>query len=259
MKKTYYKLVSKLTGLKSGINKFDFNQFRIKLRDDHLDLPFPSLHKLNPNYVLIRNLSFQIEVSINKILDFKSLLKFKVINCNYSVVFRDYPLGFFAKLMDLDKPKLVLKLPPKVKSINSPDINLFHKIRINEEIVKIRPYIRQTGRKRLLKVSIIKTPLNKNYFSKEQMRVLREKTAQQNKTGWSNVKIFEIYDKFYPNFYSNIKQISGSKNLECKFSSFGYDVNPAKTYYLAIGQKQDTGQSIRAIVDPADIKKVNNN
>ncbi|HSA06599.1 MAG TPA: hypothetical protein P5556_05430 [Candidatus Gastranaerophilales bacterium] len=253
----YYKTASLFAGFKIKSKNIEFAKFNVNFTlDNFLETPLPQLRKLNPVYVLIRNLSFHTQISVNKMSEFKTLLKWHVLNLINSIVVRTYPLGFSARLKTFDKPKLALKLPPKVLFIDKKDFHTIKNFRIHEEIVKVLPYVRKADKKIPVKIPVIKRPLYKYTFSREQMKLFREKVAQQNKTSWLNIEIFEIYDKFYTNFYSNIKQTPGSNDLECYLSLSAEKMNPKKNYYLVIGQRRDTGQSIKAIVDPSDIKIV---
>ncbi len=252
----YHKFLSLFLRFKIKINCPDFAEVPVSFRDDALKLPDPGLNRLRPTYVFIRRLEFMPEININKMRDFKSLLKWRLLNLDYPVVMRNYPLRFTAGLKRFDKPELELKTPPKVLFLQKEDIHLLKRLKTYEEIVTVMPYVKKADKKKIFRIPIIKQPLLKYYFSRMQMRLLREKAAQQNNTSWINIQVFEIYDKFYPNLYLNIKQAQGSKALECHISASASHKNPKKNYYLVIGQRRDNNQSIKAIVDSADIKKV---
>jgi|GEM_PF-3063035 len=251
----YHRFLGLFLRFRTKINRLDYDCFPIKIRKDILEIPFPGIYKLNPTYVFIRQLAFHPVVNIRKMQDFKSLLKWKFLDINYPVAIRNYPLGFIAGMGNIDRPKLALKVPPNILSINRSDLYLKKGLRINEEIVTVMPYVKKTERKKLVKVPIIKEPLHKYHFSREQMKIFREKIAQQNNTSWINIQIFEIFDKFYSNLYLNVRQSQGTKNLECTLSYLSANKNVKKNYYLVIGQRRDNGQSIKAIVDSADIKR----
>jgi len=255
--RTYHRISGKFSKSKTGINELELKDFWIKIRDNTLELPSPRLRKLNPTYTLIRPLEFHLKININKMKHFKSLLKWHDLKLERSVVFRNYSLGFFATLRKFDKPSLALNLPPTILSIDRKNINILKGLRINEEIIKILPYVKKKDRKKLLQVPVVKSPLHKYIFLREEIKLLREIIARQNKTSWVNIKIFEIYDKFHVNSYSNIKQTPGSKDLECALSPRAQHKKSEKNYYLVVGQRIDTGVPIKAIVDSADIKKGN--
>lgn len=254
----YHSFLSLFLGFKNEVNTLDYSKFPVNIKENVLKLPTLQLNKLRPTYVFVRRLDFHPIICINKMRDFKSLLKWNILDLSYPVVFRNYPLGFSARVRKFDKPKLALKLPPKVLSVEKEDIQIVNRIKVYEEIVTVMPYVKKKERKKLLKIPIKKEPLHKYHFSREQMKKFREKIAHQNNTSWINVQIFEIYDKFYPNMYVNVKQASGSKALECHLSPIAADKDYKQNYYLVIGQRRDNNQSIKAIVDPSDIKIPNN-
>ncbi len=254
----YHKFLSLFLRFKKDIHRLEYSSFRVDFIEDALDLPGLKLNRLNPTYVLLKSLVFQPEININRIRDFKSLLKWNALNLDFPVVMRNYPMGFTVNINSCDRPKLALKLPPEVKSINQKDFLIYKDLRTYEEIVTMLPYVRKADKKKIFKVPTIKEPVAKYRFSREEMRLIREKVAQQNKTSWLNIEIYEIYDKFFPNLYHNIRQIPGTKALECHFSRVISTRSPKKDYYLIIGQRKDVSQSIKAIVDPADIKKDKN-
>ncbi|OGI01700.1 MAG: hypothetical protein A2Y25_06440 [Candidatus Melainabacteria bacterium GWF2_37_15] len=242
MKRFYHKVLSFFSGLRTKINTADIKNFDVRFKDkDFLERPDVTMNELNPTYVLIRNLVFHPEIKLNIMQSFKSLLKWNELNLYYSVVLRNYFLGFEANTNKFDYS----------------DIHLDKNIRINEEIVQVLPYVRKVNNKKLFKFPFIKRPIHKSYFSREQMKDLKEKIAAQNKTGWTNIEIFEIYDKFHYNFFSNIKQIPGGKELECLPNISTLDQFPETMFYLVIGRKRDTGEPVKAIINPADIKKSN--
>ena len=256
--KVYRKILPYFLKVKATTNKLDFAEFKIKFsKHDVLEFPCPKQHKLNPRYVFIKSLQFHPEIKINRMKDFKSLLKWNVLNLKQTMTLRNYPLGFSSKLKSFDRPELALKVPPKVLKIESKNFYIHGRIRTNEEIVRILPYERKMSNKKLIRIPIRKRPVYKHHFSRDEIKLFREKAAQQNNTSWVNIQIFEIYDKFYANLYSNVRQAPGSKDLECNFNFLARSKNPEKFFYLVIGQRRDTGQSIKAIVEPADIKKHN--
>jgi len=251
----YHRVLARFSRKKLDVNRLEIKDFSVKFQDDTIEIPAPNLRKLNPTYALIRPLEFHPKININRMQHFKSMLRWRELQINYTVVFRNYPLGFSAKLKSFDKPSLALKLPPRVLSLEKKDISLNKRLKINEEIVRVLPYVRKADRKRLLRVPLVKSPLHKYIFSREEIKTMREILARQNNTSRVNIKIFEIYDKFYATLYSNVRQASGSKNLECTLSHRREKQKLEKNYYLVVGQRTDTGGQVRAIVDSADIKK----
>lgn len=238
-KKSYHKFLSTFSGFKPALNKVEIDDFSVNFNEGVLETPLPALNKLSDTYVLIRKLFFNSEVKMNTMQHFTSLLKWKELNLQCSTALRDYPLGFSAD----------------VNEINYPEIHLSEDIKMQEEIVQVLPYVRKIQAKRLFGVPFIKKPVYKSYFSKEEMKSIREKVAEQNKTGWLNIEIFEVYDKFHYNFFFSVKQIQGSKELECYPNPECRDKTPKTVAYLIIGRKRDTGEPIKAIINPADIKK----
>ncbi|NLF82356.1 MAG: hypothetical protein GX568_00025 [Candidatus Gastranaerophilales bacterium] len=254
MKKAYYKLISLISGFRTTSQKLDFAVIEPGLRKEDLELSLPKLRKLNPSYVLIRELTSKPEVTVNKLEDAGTTVKCRTITFNYPMVFRNYPLKLAVEVKEFNSPQLALKLPPRVLAVDSKDISFSKTLRMYEEIVQVKPYVRKIDRKRMFSVPVIKQPLYKNTFSREQMKIIREKVAQQNNAGWANIQIFEIYDKFCPGFYSNVKQEPGTKNIECTLSPTASGRVSEKTYYLVIGQRKDNRQPVKAIIDSADIK-----
>jgi len=233
------KVVSLFSGIKPGVNTLDFAAVSVDFNKEKLEFPEPEMNKLSDTYVLIRKLLFDPEVKINIMQSFKSLLKWKELNLHCLTVLRDYTLGFEVSTGE----------------INYSDIHLNDTVKIYEEIILVLPYIKKVNRRDLFRVPIMKKPVYKSYFTREQMRLIREKTAEQNKTGWTNIEIFEIYNKFHYNFFLSIKQVSGSKELECMPDKSLLDRSPDKSYYLVIGRKRDSGTPVRAIINPADINQ----
>jgi hypothetical protein len=254
MKKAYYKLISIFRGFKPKLRTFEFADFPIKFREEDLELPLPKLRKLNPSYVLIRELSSRPEVAVKKLEDVRTMVKCRVMTFSYPVVLRNYPIRFAPEIREFNTPELALKLPPKILSVEAHEMSFSRTLRMYEEIVKVVPYVRKSNRKALFSVPVTKQPLDRNWFSRDQMKLIRERTAQQNNTGWANVQVFEIYDKFCPGLYSNVRQEPGSKNIECVLSLTTAGRAVDKSYYLVIGQKRDSRQPIKAIIDTADIK-----
>ena len=255
MKNNYHKLLSFFFWFKPNIHNFNLNDFKLNFKTDALKYPEPVLNKHRETYVLIRNLLFHPEIKINIMQEFKSLLKWNVLNMHYFVIFRNYPVGFFAELNEFAKKEFILKTTNTL-SLDSSDINIGKKLKINEEITQILPYVRKMDNKKLFKIPIIKRPVYKSYFSREQIRFFREELAAKNKTGWANIEIFEIYDKLYLNLFSNIKQVPESKNLACNPNISALNSKPETSFYLIIGKKRDTGQPVKTIINPTDIKKM---
>lgn len=251
----YHKFLSIFLPFKKGMISINFSETPVKIKDDALDLPEINLNRLYPTYVFIQKLDFHPKLNLHKMKEFKSLLKWKVLNLDYPLVMRNYPLKFSSAQKVFKKEKLKLRVPPKLLCVEKGDFYIPGSLGTYEEIVTVMPYVKKGDKRKFIKVPLIKEPLIKHCFSREEIKNLREKIAQQNKTSWVNIQIFEIYDKFCPNLYVNIRQASGSKSLECYLSSISENKNPKKNYYLVIGQRRDNGQSIKAIVDPSDIKK----
>lgn len=254
MKKAYYKLISLISGFRAVSQRLDFAVIEPRLRKEDIEFSLPRLRKLNPSYVLIRELTSKPEVTVNKLEDAGTKVKCRAVTFNYPIVFRNYPIKLKAEVKEFNAPQLALKLPPRVLSVDNKEIAFSRTLRMYEEIVQVKPYVRKIDRKRIFAVPVVKQPLYKNTFSREQMKIIREKVAQQNNTGWANIQIFEIYDKFCPGFYSNVKQEPGTKNIECALSPTASGKVPGKTYYLVIGQRKDNRQPVKAIIDSADIK-----
>ncbi len=242
MKKYFFKFLSFFSGFKPGVNTRDLNDFDVRFNNGNmLEVQAPVMNRLSETYVLIRKLLFYPEIKINIMQSFKSLLKWKDLNLHCNTALRNYPLGFEVSSGEFGYPEIHLPEYPNIR----------------EEIVRVSPYVRKIAPKKLFKIPFIKKPVYKSYFSRDEVKLLREKAAEQNQTGWSNIEIFEIYDKFHYNFFSSIKQIPGSKELECMPNISARGKTPGSSSYLVIGKKRNTGEPVKAIIDPADIKKEN--
>lgn len=185
MKKAYYKLISIFRGFKPNPSTLDFKDFPTKFREVDLELPLPYPRKLNPSYVLIRELSSTPEVTVKKLEDVRTFVKCRVMTFSYPVVFRNYPLIPSPEIKEFNTPELALKLPPKVLSVEARDISFSRTLRMYEEIVKVVPYVRKADKKNLFSVPVTKQPLYKNCFSRDQMRSFRGKNrpAEQHRLG----------------------------------------------------------------------------
>lgn len=259
--KIYGKLISKLTNLKTPVKSLNFSEFPVNFNTAVLEFNSPEFIELKPTYVLIRNLKYHPDVKIITLPPLESLIKWKFLNLNFSVLFRDYPLKMISNLKEIVKERIFLKLPPKVKYFEQKQINITKKIKVTEEIIQILPYTKEAKKQKLFKVPIERTPLYKSYFSETDMRKFREDLAVQNNTRWSNIEILEIYDKFNVKLFSDIKQSASSRNLFCypKVENLNIKIDD-EFYYLIIGKRRDTEQLVNAlsrpVINEADSKNV---
>jgi len=233
------------------VKSLNLKDFLLKIKSNALEFKEPEFQEINPTYVLIRNLKFHPEMKLKELPKFENIIKWKFLNLNFITVFRDYNLKFFSNLKCFLKEQLLLKKTDKVKYFEEKQINIAKKIKVTEEIIQILPYSRKVQKQKLFRIPIARSPLYKSYFSESEMKRFREELAQQNKTRWSNIEIFEIYDKFNVKLFSDIRQTSESKNLLCYPSFSNADMKIENDfYYLVIGKRRDTGELVKALSRP---------
>ncbi len=250
--KAYGKLLSKLTGLNAKCESLIFDEFNLDINSDALEIKKIEFHELYPTYAFIRNIEFNPLIKINILQKFENLIKWKISRLDFLIVMRNYPLQILSRLKGI-AGKIFFLNNPEIQSFPEKEININKKIKIMEEIIKILPYTKEIKRQKLFRMPISRTPLHKLCFPDSEIRRFREDLATQNKTRWTNVDIIEIYDKFNVKIFSDIKQISGSKNLLlypsfANSKSFNTDVD---FYYLIIGRRKDNSELIRALSRPA--------
>lgn len=253
--RTYCKLLSRFNGFKASVKSTKYKEFEIKIKSDALEFLEPEFQEINPTYVLIRNLSFQPEIRFKELQKFDNLVKWKSLNLNFTLIFRDYPIKFLISLKKFAREQIFLKIFDNVKAFDEKTINLVKKIKVTEEIIQILPYTKSLKKEKLFKLPIARSPLYKSYFRDSEIKRFREELAAQNKTRWSNVEIVEIYDKFNMKLFSDIRQTSSSKNLLCfpNFSNADIKID-SDFYYLIIGKRRDTNEMVKALSKPVIIK-----
>lgn len=254
--RAYFKLLSKINGFNPAVNSPDFTDFWLKINFDTLEFKEPEILEINPTYVLIRNLKFHpAEIIIKELQMFENFVKWKSLNLNFTLIFRDYPLKFLANLKQFTREKLFFKIPDKVRTFDEKQINIAKKIKITEEILQILPYTKKIDKQKLFRLPIARSPLYKSYFPDSEMKRFREELAAQNKTRWSNVEIMEIYDKFNVKLFSDIRQTSASRNLLCypSFSNADMKIDD-DFYYLIIGKRRDTSELVKALSKPVIVQ-----
>lgn len=261
-KKIYYFLLAKLTGLKAYPREHAFNKFRIKIRDSaSLSYKQAVIREFNPLYVLVREKKITYQVNFNenpehfKILlpniqtmqPVHTMIKWKTSNFSIYTIYRNYPLKLAANLKSFTGRDVALNTAPRVNKVDNDKIELERRLRVTEEIITIRPYIRPVSRKKLYDIPVTKKPLYKSYFHEDEMIELREALAKQNKTRRSNVEISQIYDKFNIDIFSSVKHDSNTKNLTCYLNNKPVRFNEEKTYLLIIGNRRDNKIPIKAL------------
>jgi len=253
LKKACHKLLSLIKGVNISVKSINFADFPVNIELYDLEFKEPKIQKLYPTYVLIRNLKIHPEIiKIKELPLFENLTtKWKSLNLNFTVIFRNYPLKFFSKLYKLAQEKLLTKISTKVNSFDEKQINIAKSIKVTEEIIQILPYTKEIKKQKLFRLPIARRPLYKSYFPDNEIKRFREELALQNKTRWSNVEILEIYDKFNVKIFSDIRQSSGSKNLLCypNYSNAGMKIDN-DFYYLIIGKRRDTNELVKALSKP---------
>lgn len=237
-KKFLRKLLAKISRNKAEIHSAEFQKFTLNFTESVLEFKEPELRELNPTYTLIRNLYFHLEVKINRMQKFKNLIKWLSVNLNFILIFRDYPLKFTAKLIKLSEDFILLSAEIKMNAFDSRQINIVKKIKVTEEIIRLMPYTRKLKKQKLFRVPISKSPLYKSYYSDEEIKKFKEDLASQNNTRKSNIELLDIYDKFNPKLFADIRQTSGTRNLLCYPSFTNADVNPEKKYVLSFNRKK---------------------
>ncbi|MEI8389784.1 MAG: hypothetical protein WCG23_07840 [bacterium] len=249
--RAYFNILSKFNGFNPQIKSKDFKDFYTKIRFNALEIKEPELREINPTYALIRNLKIHPEIRLKELPKFENFVKWKNLNLNLITILRDYPLKFISNLKQFSRENILIKISNKINAFDEKQINITKKIKITEELIQIAPYSKTLQKQKLFKLPIARSPLYKSYFPESEMKKFREELATQNQTRWSNVEIWEIYDKFNMKLFSDIRQTSGSKNLLCYPNFSNADIKIEDDfYYLIVGKKRDTGEIIKALSRP---------
>jgi hypothetical protein len=250
-KKALNKIKSSLAKANVSVNTLNFADVPLNINCDALESAAPEFKELNPSYVLIRRLKFHPEVKMTELPRFENLIKWKSENLSFIMVFRDYPLKLLTNLNFIEKGKLVLNTENLVKYFTDKQVNIAKSVKVFEEILQVLPYTKKIKRQKLFRLPISRSPLYKSYFSTAEMKKFREELAAQNNTRWSNVEIYEIYDKFSVKLFSDIRQTSSSRSLLCYPSFSNAELNEnIDFYYLIIGKRKDTDQLVKALSRP---------
>lgn len=260
-KSVYYFLLKRLTGLNVLVQNGNIDYFKYKIHTSEEFVPQkPSLKELNPVYVLVREKVIDYNININNL---EMGLKFDLPNIQYMTpientirwknsnlqsisIARKFPLDIEPNCQNIDTDSIMTGRP-NISSFARDEIRLAEKVRVVEEIITLSPYVKQPEKDILFKAPIIKKPLFKSYFTEEEMDILRDTLAKQNKTKKQNVKITNIYDKFNIDLFSSIKQEPATKNLMCYLNSKPSLFNKEKLYYLVIGQRNDNRITIKSL------------
>jgi len=253
--RAYFKLLSSINGFQTSVRTAKYKEFWLKVNASSLEFKEPEFQEINSTYVLIRDLKFHPEIKFNEIKKVENLVKWKFLNLNFTIIFRDYPIKFLLNIKQFAREKISLKLFDKVRSFNEKQINLAKTIKVTEELLQILPYTKNLNKQKIFRLPIARSPLYKSYFSDSELKKFREELAAQNQTRWSNVEIMEIYDKFNMKLFSDIRQSSASRNLLCypNFSNADMKID-SDFYYLIIGKKRDTNELVKALSRPVIIQ-----
>ncbi|MFH0702016.1 MAG: hypothetical protein V2B14_00555 [bacterium] len=263
LKKLYYFLVAKLTGLKVSVYFYNFNEFPLEIKDSKTLSKNINIKKLNSLYVLIRRKNIEYTVKFNENPEYFKIklpniilsepihtsIKWKHSNFNILTLYRNYPLKLSAKINKSPDRDIVLACKTIFNNIENNIIKIDQKTRITEEIVKIFPYIRKINKKILYKIPVIKKSVYKSYFSRNEMDNFREILAKNSKTIKANIEILNIYDKFNVEAYSSIKQDHNTKNLACYLNDKLVKFEQDKMYYLIIGARRDNKAVVKALAN----------
>ncbi|OGI21217.1 MAG: hypothetical protein A2287_06725 [Candidatus Melainabacteria bacterium RIFOXYA12_FULL_32_12] len=261
LKKIYFFLLRKLTGLKTIVHSHIFSEFpnTINLLDLHSkDI---KTKELNPIYVLIRQKTIECKINFNNIKDslkinlpgiheippIYTMIRWRHTDLSVITQCRSYLLGLSAKINLILNQDFSLKTEIKVKKIDEDAIELDRRVRTTEEIIELSPYVRKAKKGTLYKIPIIKKPLYKLYFTDDQMNDFKEILAKQAKTRKTNIEIVSIYDKLNIEYYSSIKQDQDRKNLICYLNNKLDIINNKVMYHLVIGRKKDSQEVIKSL------------
>jgi hypothetical protein len=202
-------------------------------------------HELHPNIVKINNF---IEIFIEKIQWFYRTINVQTIVRNYNVKIQKNSVKLnFANL-------LFESFPTK---LSDRDLIISRKLRITSEIIALEPYTHKSHFERFINWPVLKTPVAKSEFSKNQTDFFREKLASQGKTNKFNINILNIYDKFALGLFASIKQDENTSNIICYFDKNNKKISEDELYYLVIGVKKDSNQLLKSLVSPQEIETVN--
>lgn len=261
IKKIYFFLLARITGLRTATHVCTVNKFPYKIRLLDAGKQNIKLKELKPTYVLVRQKVIECNVNLKSLIDRVKIELPKVIEVppiytmikwnhnNLSVIThcRHYVLGLSAKINLILNQDYSLKTELHVNKIDEDLIELDRRIRITEEIIELSPYTHKAKKSALYKIPIVKTPLYKLYFTEGQLDYFKEVLSKQSKTRKNNIEIVSIYDKLNIDYYASIKQDQDRKNLICYLNSKPGMMDNKTMYHLVIGRTKDTQQIIKAL------------
>lgn len=261
LKKVYFSIVKKSTGLKTATHKYPVNKFLKSMKDLDFHTHNVKLKELNHTYVLIREKKIESEVHFDNILNplrfsvpkiiesppIYTLIKWRYHDMGIFSSIRNYALRLNAEINILLNHDFSLRTEIRVNKIDDDMIELARRVRSTEEIIELSPYLRKVKKSLLYKIPVFKKPLQRQNFSDEQINSFRELLAKQAKTRKSNIELTSIYDKLNIECFASIKQDPESKYLICNFKSNLDKFDISKFYYLIIGNKKDTKEVVKAL------------
>ncbi|EKE04277.1 MAG: hypothetical protein ACD_20C00090G0017 [uncultured bacterium] len=261
LKKIYFFLLAKITGLRANTYTYNVNKFPYKIRLLEAGKQNVKLKELKPTYVLLRQKVIECKVNLNSLVDCVKIELPKVIEIppiytmikwnhnKLSVIIqcRHYLLGLSANINLILNQDFSLKTQSKVNKIDEDLIELDRRVRTTEEIIELSPYVRKAKKTALYKIPIVKTPLYKLYFTESQLEHFKDILSKQRKTRKSNIEIVSIYDKMNIDYYASIKQDQDRKNLICYLNNKPAMTSNETMYHLIIGRTKDTQEVIKAL------------
>lgn len=265
LKRLFLLFLQKITGLNLKINDYNIAIFHVKASQYDIRFDEVLIKELNPLYVLVKEKKFDLQLDIkglnslikpdvikfNTVDTFDSKIKWLHTNLHHICTNRTYNTEFDVAYKNLEWEN-ISAYTPECHSFSYDEIRITEKIRIFEELISIQPYIKQAVKSAFLSIPAVKKPLYKSYFSLDEMEYFKETLARQNKTKPSNVHITNIYDKFFIELFSSIKQEPATKNLACYYNENNNPVLTDNNYYLIVGERKDNKVSIKSLAKLSD-------
>lgn len=257
---TYYCILRFFLVFDSCIYRVNINKFDVDTHDLSEMQQKPIINELFDPQLIIRQGNILPDVNVNRAenFDFRNIvirheepiyhqIKWNSTKVNFIISSRKYSLDLASQVKL--KQILDLKITKKLKTSAIPkkeiDINL--KLTVTEEMIALAPYIRAFSKKKMFSFPVIKRPVYKSYFSKEETDFFREKLAKVGKTKRTNIELINIYDKFNRELYSSIKQDAETGNIVCYLSDKNPQTTDDKFQYLIIGKKRDDNTMVNTL------------
>lgn len=250
----------KLTSLNPSVKEYELDNYEADFigEKDALAVPvsFKSVNtkhapilikdtELKPN-VGLKSPDISIPPMVVRFADLFWPLKVRSASMGLIGVVREYFLRLFAETKGYGNNELSFNV--EAKFIPDDAISVERYLKTTEEIIEILPYDKQLNVNKLFRLPISKRPVAKSYFTEEKMDSFREALAGQNKTTKYNVKISAVYDRFYPELYSNLRIAGDGTTLLCYQKKEAVNSTPQSVYYLVVGSRKDNNVSLRALV-----------